>query len=80
MSLWRFRDEWLKLRANGVTMRKIATCYRVSPQRVHQITGNMGPVRKVVSEPGKRPPWTFPGPELIRLAHEARDEIRANWR
>lgn len=89
MSARDHRDEWLRLRGEGIGIREIGARYGFSGARVQQITGKMVPLPRtkvVKSEPvaarsirADRPWWTVPDSELIRLAHEARDEIRANW-
>ena len=81
------RDEWIALRQQGWTLVEIGRRYGITPSRVHQVTGTfrMRP-KPLPVEPEElqlttlpREPWTYPDADLLRLAHEARDEIMAAW-
>ena len=80
------RDEWIALRQQGWTLVAIGRRYGITPSRVHQVTGTFRmrakPVLVEPEEPTTAPrePWTYPDAGLLRLAHEARDEIRAAWK
>ena len=79
------RDEWIALRQQGWTLAQIGRRYGITPSRVHQVTGTFRmrpkPLPAELEEPTTVPrePWTYPDADLLRLAHEVRDEIRAAW-
>ena len=73
-----FRDEWMQLRADGWSFTQLSKHYGFSRSRISEIVGRRPiPARSILVD---RPNWTFPDAELLRVAHEARDEIRQNWK
>ena len=61
-------------RATGLPRKQIA---RLLAKACPPFLTRPDPIR-VSMNSRPRPPWTFPGPELLAIAHEARAEIEAN--
>ena len=95
MSAREHEVEWRRLRASGATLQEISDQYGISRARIHQLTGTfrvkkVKPPPKKLVEPKptaarsflmpKRERWTYPDRDLLKVAHEARDEIRENVR
>lgn len=87
-----FAEEWADMRRRGVGCEPIGARFGFNATTVSNVTVRLGPfpVPTITKRDAKavaarsvltaRPAWTFPGPDLLQVAHEARDEIRLHWR
>lgn len=72
------------MRNDGMKLSEIAAHFGISATRVWELTVNPKP-RQRRGDPIRtvdglfNGDWTKPGPELLAICHEARDEIRRNW-
>ena len=72
------------MRNDGMNLREIGAHFGISATRVWELTVNPKPRQRRsdairIVDGLFNGDWTKPGPALLAVCHEARDEIRRNW-